>query len=134
MREADEGLTEDVGQFNATYVTAAGVERRVPLVSLPEVLPELRRPVRTFPSYRGQRSFPGWYWSATQGQRIGFESWVERDHLVALGFDPTVVGIVSLPFWLSWLDENRKPRRHAPDFLVQLSTAAYWFSIRGRSS
>jgi hypothetical protein len=35
---------------------------------------------------RGQRSFPGWYWSATMGRRVGFESWVERGHLVALDF------------------------------------------------
>jgi hypothetical protein len=35
------------------------------------------RPVRSFPSYRGQRNYPGWYWSATMGRRVGFESWVE---------------------------------------------------------
>jgi hypothetical protein len=26
-----------------------------------------------------------------------FESWMERDHLVALDFDPSVMGIVSAP-------------------------------------
>ena len=59
-------------------------------------------PVRSFPSFRGQRSFPGWYWSATMGRRVGFESWVERGHLVALDFDPVVTAIVSQPFWLHW--------------------------------
>lgn len=53
-----------------------------------------------------------------RAHRIGFESWVERDHLVALDFDPAVVGIVSQPFWLLWSDPKGVPRRHAPDFLV----------------
>lgn len=52
------------------------------------------------------------------GARIGFESWVERDHLVALDFDPTVVRIVSQPFWLCWSTPAGKRRPHAPDFLV----------------
>lgn len=106
------------GGFEAVYVAGDGVERRVPWSRLPEMVSELARPVRSFPSYRGQRNFPGWYWSATVGRRIGFESWVERDHLVALDFDPWVVGIVSQPFWLLWTGEDGKSRRYAPDFLV----------------
>lgn len=84
-----------------------------------EVVDELDQPVRSFPSFRGQRNFPGWYWSATVGRLVGFESWVERDHLVALDFDPSVVGIVSQPFWLLWPGDKGKQRRHAPDFLVR---------------
>lgn len=68
----------------AVFVAGDGLERRVPWKFLPEVVSELGRPVRSFPSYRGQRNYPGWYWSATMGGHIGFESWVERDHLVAL--------------------------------------------------
>ncbi|MFC4005537.1 hypothetical protein ACFS2C_23265 [Prauserella oleivorans] len=49
-----------------------------------DVLAELGRAALSFPSYRSQRNYPGWYWSATMGGRIGFVSWVERDHLVAL--------------------------------------------------
>ena len=105
--------------FEAVFLPEGGVERRVPWQWLPEVVDDLVRPVRSFPSYRGQRNFPGWYWSATLGRQIGFESWVERDHLVALDFDASVVGIVSQPFWLLWTPEGGKPRRHAPDFLVR---------------
>jgi hypothetical protein len=112
------GLPGLVEGFEAVYLDERGVEQRVPWGWLPEVAGELGRAVRSFPSYRGQRNFPGWYWSATQGCRIGFESWVERDHLVALDFDSSVVGIVSQPFWLLWPGEKGKPRRHAPDFLV----------------
>ena len=66
--------------FEAVYVGDDGAERWVPWAFVPEVLAGLGPPVRSFPSYRGQRNFPGWYWSATEGRRIGFESWVERDH------------------------------------------------------
>lgn len=44
---------------------------------------------------------------------------MERDHLVALDFDASVVDIVSQPFWLLWTPQWGKPRRHAPDFLVR---------------
>ena len=81
---------------------------------------EIGGPVRSLRSFRRQR-YPGWYWSATLGRRIGFESWVARDHLVALDFDPEVVDIVSQPFWLVWCDEQGKQWRHAPDFLVRLT-------------
>ena len=101
------------------FLTASG-ERRVPWRCLPQVIDEIGGPVRSFRSLRGQR-YPGWYWSATLGRRIGFESWVARDHLVALDFDPDVVDIVSQPFWLVWRDGRGKQRRHAPDFLVRLT-------------
>lgn len=55
---------------------------------------EIGGPVRLLRSFRGE-SYSGWYWSATLGRRIGFGSWVARDHLVALDFDPAVVDIVS---------------------------------------
>ncbi|GGK98811.1 hypothetical protein Ppa06_67060 [Planomonospora parontospora subsp. parontospora] len=81
--------------LEAVYVARDGTERRMPWAWLPQVAGELHDPVRAFPSYKGQRNYSGWYWSATQGRRIGFESWVERDHLIALDFDPAVTAIVS---------------------------------------
>jgi hypothetical protein len=35
-------------------------------------------PVRSFPSCRGQVSFPGLYYAATMDAHVGFESWLER--------------------------------------------------------
>jgi hypothetical protein len=72
-------------------------------------------PVRGFPSYRGQRSFPGLWWFATTQAHIGHESWLERDQLMALDADPDVVGVVSQPFWLYWPDGIR----HAPDYFAR---------------
>lgn len=76
-------------------------------------------PVRLFPSYRGQRNFPGLWWSATSGRHVGFESWLERDHAMLLDFDPMVVAFAAQPFRLSWRDNARR-RSHVPDFFARL--------------
>ena len=45
---------------------------------------------------------------------MGFESWLERDQVMALDFDAAVVGIASQPFWLRWTDAAGDPMSHAP--------------------
>jgi hypothetical protein len=72
-------------------------------------------PVRGFPSFRGQRNFPGLWWFATTGTHVGHESWTERDQLMALDADPDVVGVLSQPFWLHWRDG----KRHVPDYFAR---------------
>ncbi|MCQ0025079.1 TnsA-like heteromeric transposase endonuclease subunit [Streptomyces somaliensis DSM 40738] len=67
--------------------------------------------VRPFRWSRGERHFSGWYWAATTGRHVGFESWLERDRLVLMDFDPGVVGIASQPFWLHWHDAELTPLR-----------------------
>jgi len=52
---------------------------------------------------------------------VGFESWLERDHVVALDFDRSVVGIASQPFWLSWTDAEGRGVSHAPDYFGRRS-------------
>lgn len=96
----------------------------MPWWRLPDVVDELARPVRLSPSFRARRSFPGWYWASTSGGLVGFESWVARDHLVALDFDPLVVGLVAQPFWLCWTAADGTRRRHVPDFLVRRAGGA----------
>lgn len=74
--------------------------------------------MRPFRWSRGERHFAGWYWAATTGQHVGFESWLERDRLLLVDFDPEVVGVASQPFWLHWYDGERE-RRHAPDYFMR---------------
>ncbi len=74
--------------------------------------------MRPFRWSRGERHFAGWFWAATVGRHVGFESWLERDRLILMDFDPEVVGIASQPFWLHWHDGERE-RRHAPDYFVR---------------
>lgn len=101
------------------YVTADGIEHEIPLGQAWATPFESCRPVRRFLSHKGQRHLSGLWWSATVGGHVGFESWLERDHVMALDFDPSVVGISSQPFWLSWRDEAGKAISHAPDFFAR---------------
>jgi hypothetical protein len=93
---------------------------RVRLAECGEVRFEDAAPARSFRWSRGQGHFPGWWWLATTGRHVGYESWLERDHLMLLDFDPAVTAVASQPFWLHWHD-GRRGRRHAPDFFARLA-------------
>jgi len=96
----------------------AGAERRLPLAEAVAVPFEQVAPVRSFPSYRGQRNYPGCYYAACLDAHVEFESWLERDEAMVLDFEPTVAAFAAQPFWLSWPDEDRV-RSHAPDFFAR---------------
>ncbi|MFF7191390.1 TnsA-like heteromeric transposase endonuclease subunit [Streptomyces sp. NPDC008222] len=81
---------------------------------------EAAAPVREFRWTKGVESFAGWYYCVTARDHVGYESWLERDHLILMDRDPQVVGIASQPFWLHWHDGTRR-RRHAPDYFVRLA-------------
>lgn len=101
------------------YVSAAGIRERESLGSLWPVRFESVRPEHRFPAFRGQGNWCGWYWSATCGGHVGYESWLERDRLMLLDFDPLVTGMASQPFQLSWAGAGAKRVRHTPDFFVR---------------
>jgi hypothetical protein len=88
--------------FEVSYVSGDGAEHRVPLAQAWAAPLKQGRPVRRFTSRKGQRHLSGLWWSATTGGHVGFESWLERDHMMLLDFDATVVGIASQPSWLRW--------------------------------
>jgi hypothetical protein len=100
-------------------MTEGGAERTLPLTAAWAVPFECGCPVRRFRSRKGQRHLSGLWWSATTGAPVGFESWLERDHVMALDFDAAVVGIASQPFWLRWADERGTRVSHAPDFFAR---------------
>ncbi|MFH8625539.1 TnsA-like heteromeric transposase endonuclease subunit [Streptomyces vietnamensis] len=105
--------------FEVAYADRCGSEFRLPLVDARAVRFEDVAPVRAFKSYKGQRHLPGLWWSATVGGHIGYESWLERDHVMLLDFDPSVVGISSQPFWLFWQSEAGRGVSHAPDYFAR---------------
>ncbi len=76
-------------------------------------------PAREFRFEKGLRNFAGWWYFATTGTHVGFESWLERDHLMLMDFDPAVAAASSQPFWLHWHDEGDEARRHVPDYFVR---------------
>jgi hypothetical protein len=104
--------------FAVEYLDGGGV-CRCPLAEAGRVAFESVRPVRSFPSFRGQRNWPGLWWSATVGAHVGFESWLERDHLMLLDFDRDVVAVAAQPFWLFFPDGDGVTRQHAPDFFAR---------------
>ena len=98
-----------------------GAERRELPASWPGLRPRLFLPVREFRWARGQRHLPGLWWSATTGSHVGYESWLERDHVMLLDFDPQVAAIAAQPFWLRWRDDAGRSRRHAPDLFARMA-------------
>jgi hypothetical protein len=107
--------------FEVSYVSGDGTEHRVPLARAWAAPLEQGMPVRRFRSRKGQRHLSGLWWSATTGGHVGFESWLERDSLLHLDFDSSVVGIASQPFWLHWSDVAGMTVSHAPDFFARRS-------------
>jgi hypothetical protein len=75
-------------------------------------------PVRRFPSYAGQRNYPGLYYAAKMDRHVAFEPWLERDQAMALDFDPAIEAFAPQPFWLFWPAPDRV-RSHAPDFFAR---------------
>jgi hypothetical protein len=107
-----------VPALEVEFVGAEGDRCRRALMSCWDTPFERARPVRALAAVRGRASFPGLWWSATTGQHVGYESWVERDVAMMLDFDPQVTGFSSQPFWLCW-PGGRRSRRHAPDFFAR---------------
>ena len=102
------------------FVDRAGVKQSGALEVLRDAGFEHVLPVRSFGSFRGQRSFQGSWWFATTGELVGFESWAERDAVMLLDFDPDVVAVSSQPFCLRWAGQPGA-RRHVPDFFARLA-------------
>src|ERR1039457_1535468 len=88
--------------FGVSFVGMDGGRRRE-FLSLCWMHPlEWFLPCRAFGSHAGKMSFSGLWWLATTAKHAGYESWLERDHVMALDFDFDVVGLSSQPFRASW--------------------------------
>jgi hypothetical protein len=105
------------GDVVARYRSGRGEFVDVPLVELPvgEVLGGL--PVREFRSYQGRRHYSGWYWCATTGGHVVYESRLELARILLADHDRDVVAIAAQPFLLEGFDGTRV-RRHVPDVLL----------------
>ena len=107
-------------RFDLGFVGADGRAQRESLSQCWGAPFEYAMPARSFLSYKGQKNFTGFRWTATTGRHVGFESWLERDNAMLLDFDPLVVGLSSQPFVLFWRD-GRRERRHTPDYFARLA-------------
>lgn len=111
-------------RFFLEFTEADGTRHREPLASCAAARLENALPVRSFQWTKGAAHFPGSWWSSTTGGHVGFESWLERDHVMFMDFDPDITGIASQPFWLHWRDGAGRSRRHAPDFFARRADAS----------
>ena len=109
----------ETGCVEVEWVAADGEWQRCALDAAAGVGFEDGQPVRRFRPRKGQRHLSGRWWCATNGGHVGFESWLERDHVMLLDFDPQMVGIATQPFWLHWSDSEGKPVSHAPDVFAR---------------
>src|SRR5437667_6752487 len=119
VKAARAGNVRAPGRFEVDYLT---VERTVCGAVLEDVWSapfEHALPVRRFAARKGQQHLSGLWWSATTGGHVGFESWLERDHVMLLDFDAAVTGIASQPFWLRWRDRAGAGISHVPDFFAR---------------
>jgi hypothetical protein len=105
---ADVGVT-----YRADH--AGVVDTSLDRVAAEEVLAGL--PVREFRWYKGRRHYSGWYWSATVGRLMAYESRLELARIMLADFDPLVTAIAAQPFRLAGPDRHRT-RRHVPDILL----------------
>jgi hypothetical protein len=105
--------------FDVSFVDIDGGERCDPLSSCWVVPFERVLPIRGFSSYKGMKNFSGLWWSTTTLEHVGYESWLERDQIMALDFDPDIVGLSSQPFTLS-RKRDGEDWSHTPDYFARL--------------
>jgi hypothetical protein len=108
-------------RFEVDYLAPQGSVRGAVLEDVWSAPFEGALPVRRFFARKGQQHLSGLWWSATTGGHVAFESWLERDHVMLLDFDPAVTGIASQPFWLRWQDQAGARVSHVPDFFARRS-------------
>ncbi|MFG2525619.1 TnsA-like heteromeric transposase endonuclease subunit [Streptomyces sp. NPDC048527] len=102
------------------FVDAAGAVRLGSLAHYWGEPFEHASPARKYTAFKGQKNFTGEYWAAASRSLVGYESWVERDAVMALDFNPAVVAMASQPFRLAWMDGVRD-REHTPDYFARLA-------------
>lgn len=106
--------------FGVSFVDVDGSRRREPLSSCWMVPFERVPPARAFGSpHPEKKNFSGLWWLATTAEHVGFESWLERDNVMALDHDADVSGLSSQPFRL-WWEQDGKKRNHTPDYFARL--------------
>jgi hypothetical protein len=101
----------------ASFRDAAGKESTADLALVRAEHLAAGRPWRVFRWRQGQAHYSGWYWSATTGGHVVYESRLELARLLLADFDPRVTAIAAQPFLVT-APSGGRVRRHVPDFLL----------------
>jgi hypothetical protein len=110
------GISKMVGAV-VSFKDHSGRTSTVDLVSADAALVVAGMPWRVFRWRQGQAHYSGWYWSATTGGHLVYESRLELACLLLADFDPAVAAIAAQPFCVV-AEVNGRTRRHVPDFLL----------------
>jgi hypothetical protein len=105
------------GDARVSFRDAAGRESEAGLALVSAEVLAAGRPWRVFRWRQGQAHYSGWYWSATTGGHVVYESRLELARLLLADFDPQVAVIAAQPFLVT-APSGGRVRRHVPDFLV----------------
>lgn len=105
-------------RFTVEYVDGSGALIQAPLAISSQIPFECSPPVQQPRSFKGQANFTGLWWMATTRSHVGFESWLKRDQLIALDFDPTVTAVALRPFSLT-CSTNGTVHRHMADYFAR---------------
>ncbi len=100
-----------------SYRDAAGAVHQSTLAAVQGQDIANAQPWRRFRSHRGQRHYSGFYWCATTGGHVVYESRLELARLILADFDPRTVAIAAQPFLIE-ANVGGKVRRHVPDFML----------------
>jgi hypothetical protein len=77
------------------------------------------RRIELFGPSGGQWDYCGFCWFARTKRGVTFESWCERDYLIALDFDPSVRWVAKQPFTTRFAAAEGDQQKHTPDFFVR---------------
>jgi len=105
------------GDAQVRFRDAAGRELVADLAVVSAEMLAAGRAWRVFRWRQGQAHYSGWYWSATTGGHVVYESRLELARLLLADFDPRVTAIAAQPFLVTAPADGRV-RRHVPDFLL----------------
>ncbi|MEU7663891.1 TnsA-like heteromeric transposase endonuclease subunit [Streptomyces lincolnensis] len=108
-------LDNGTGMVSLRQLDGTAIEK--PLKHLRPAQAARAKPWRTFRNRHGQKHHSGYYWCATTGGHIIYESRLELARLMLADFDPEVVEIAAQPFRIRARVAGRD-RRHVPDYLL----------------
>jgi hypothetical protein len=103
-------------EIRVSFRNAAGAVSTHELAAVDPAMLVAGRPWRVFRWRQGQAHYSGWYWCATTGGHVVYESRLELARLLLADFDASIVRIAAQPFLVS-ASAGGRVRRHVPDFL-----------------
>ncbi len=110
----------DGPRMRLRYRDPAGLARVVDPADAAEIAFERCPPVRRIPHYKGSKHTPGQFWSATTGELVAYESFLESKWMTMLDFDPSVVAFCGQPFEITGVDVG-DVWVHTPDLFARLA-------------